>query len=100
MLKINSTWKATAVLATVALLMLSFAPAHAQVQPYSEDFDDGKAQGWRIDAKAWEIKGGQLEGFGPGSAIYAEQQWGDLDLGFTITTIGGSMISSFRQSSG
>lgn len=78
--------------ATMSLVpVLSYAQ---EPEVYTEDFDDGAAQGWLLD-QGWGVDGGMLYGRGHAWAHYTRSRWGDrpFTLGFTLRhlTEGGGM---------
>jgi photosystem II stability/assembly factor-like uncharacterized protein len=71
---------------------------------YSEDFEDGQAQGWEL-APGWELathpRGNRcLHGQGHTWARYAEGSWGDFTLALRLKLISGGIHINYRIAGG
>lgn len=90
-------WLATLLMAAASLLVAPTLRTLAQEpETYFEDFDDGEAQGWRLDPNAWTIANGMLIGSGPGWAVYTEGNWSDLALTFRLRELSGVLRANVR----
>lgn len=70
---------------------------------YCENFDDNKAQDWKLDS-GWSIQrdgnGYILEGNGHKFASYWEQAWDDYRVAFRLRLFGGGIHAIYRLSPG
>jgi hypothetical protein len=80
-----------AALALVVLVVLTPAQVFAQEETYTEDFDDGQAQGWGLEGEYWIIEGDELLGRGHGWAVYDSAGWSDLNFSFRLSNLVGTL---------
>jgi len=70
---------------TVVTLPLRPARAQEEVELYHEDFEDGRAQGWRLEEEGdgevgWSVRDGELHGSEHFWAVYEPGYWYDARL--------------------
>lgn len=92
----TSRWLAALLIAVAILLITPVLHTAAQGETYFEDFDDGEAQGWMLDANAWTVTEGALVGSGPGWATYMGGDWSDLTLTFRLREFFGILHANIR----
>jgi beta-lactam-binding protein with PASTA domain len=72
-------------------------PVNAQPIVYSEDFNDGQAQGWQLDS-SWQVGRTALNARGRGLARYRDASWENLNLTFLFDTSNKGMQANIRVS--
>lgn len=88
--------RAVLALMLLALAILIPAQAFAQEETYTEDFDDGQAQGWGLEGEYWIIEGDELLGRGHGWATYEAGLWNDLNFSFRLSNLVGTLHTNVR----
>lgn len=86
---------AAVMLITVAAPLASLG--HAQPIAYSNDFNDGRTEGWQLDSN-WQPRENRLVARGPGWARYRNGTWEDLVLSFLFDTSGKGLQANIRIS--
>ncbi len=92
----TKSWPAALLITAAFLLIAPVLHTAAQGETYFEDFDDGEAQGWALDANAWVVTGGMLVGSGAGWATYREGDWSDLTFTFRLRDFSGALHANIR----
>lgn len=76
---------------------MALETAFAQPVVYSEDFNDGQAQGWQLDS-SWQVSQNRLTARGRGWARYRNGNWENLKLSFLFNASNRGVVANIRVS--